>query len=92
MYPIVVISWLDAVSRDEWTHLSDPLPPTPIMSAGYLINESADHYTIAVNIDVSNNNSSCTMTIPKGMVTNVEVVKEHIQEKPKRRRTKRTTK
>lgn len=76
MDKILKIEWGDAVSSDDWTPRNEiDLPPSKIISVGILIKETRSYYTLALNHDTVSDGASCIMTIPKGMVRKVKVLK-----------------
>lgn len=68
----VLVTWHDAVSVDEWTAISDVEgEPALCHSVGFLIKYDSDKLTLALNHDAQNDNLSCIMTIPFGMVRSI---------------------
>lgn len=69
----VVVEWKDAVSLDDWTNRAElDLPPADCLSVGIVVDWKPDvGLTIAVNHDVTNDNFSCIMLIPSGMIGRV---------------------
>jgi hypothetical protein len=71
-HPIVCVDWLDATSEDPWTAYSDiECNGSMIRTVGMLIKENDLVLTVGLNHDVDNNNWSCLIHIPKGMVQNI---------------------
>lgn len=75
-YPIkqpVIIVWEDAYSIDEWFSEQEikkdncPL----IHTCGFLIENTKHRIVVTSNYDPNNENLSCTMVIPKGMVKKI---------------------
>ena len=63
------ITWKDAVSEDPWCHRSEITPHFhTIESVGFLVDESDDVVTLALNHDQDGDNLSCVMHIPKVMI------------------------
>lgn len=92
LYDIVRVEWLDAVSRDEWDSSSDPIKPCLIASVGHLINDEPDFVELAGNYDPENDQTSCVMCIPRGMITSIQTLKvanERRTDKPRARRRPR---
>lgn len=85
-YKIVLVKWLDAVSSDPWTD-SNEAAPTPALcySVGFLHTKDKEKITLILNHDAQNDNVSCIMTIPLGMVKSVTVLKPS---KPNKGRSK----
>jgi hypothetical protein len=76
MDKVLLIEWGDAVSVDEWTPRTEiALPPSKVLSVGFLIEETETHYTLALNVDTVSDSASCIMTIPKGMIKKVKRLK-----------------
>lgn len=65
-YPIVQVIWYDAESHDEWEDISDinGRKIKPIHTVGYLIEDHAEHITLAMNLDETNEKISMVMVIP----------------------------
>jgi len=68
--PILIV-WKDAVSFDPWHDLGEPLLPNTVVSVGFLIAKEKTHVQIALNVDLINDNMSCVMTIPNGMIEKI---------------------
>lgn len=76
-HPIVLVIWTDAESVDAWTHSNDlDHTITPIESVGWLIADTAESVTLALNHDTKNGNYSCIMKIPKGMVNSRKTLRK----------------
>ncbi len=70
---ILLVKWMDAFSQDEWTHKDDSdIRPCEIHSVGFCITHEPDRLTLALNFDTFNQNFSCIMTIPTGMITQIK--------------------
>jgi len=84
-YKTVLVTWFDAVSSDPWTD-SDEAAPAPALcySVGFLHTKDKEKITLVLNHDAQNDNVSCMMTIPLGMVKAVTALKPH---KPKKGRS-----
>lgn len=73
---LLFVKWLDAFSIDDWTHADDAkIVPCEIHSAGICIEHTVSHLTLALNHDTFNQNYSCLMTIPTGMITHIKRLK-----------------
>lgn len=69
---VVCIEWLDAVSEDAWASTDEILPETsPIKTVGMFIKENESVVTVGLNYDMANDNWSCIMHIPKGMISKI---------------------
>lgn len=79
-YPIVVVTWRDHMSEDEWRSLEGigaHMEADPITSIGFLVHEDAKKLVLAMNIaDDDTNNASLFMTILKGTVETVQQLDE----------------
>ena len=78
---LVLVEWIDAESDDRWLDLSDlenePLPI--IKTVGFIVRETKDVLTLAMNYDEKNEKISCLMSIPKGgMIKRVTQLKAAI--------------
>lgn len=76
----VLIEWLDAESIDDWT----PAPEidhtvATVYTVGWLVAESLETVTVALNHDKKNEAHSCIMKIPKGMIVQMRVVKTSVR-------------
>lgn len=67
---IVFCEWLDACSLDDWAHESEmDLTAAVVHSAGIVISyDRKNGLRLALNHDTSNDNYSCSMLIPYGMI------------------------
>lgn len=64
-FPLVEIVWHDAVSSDQWQAIEDaPQDFAEIHTVGYLIHQCESSMTVAMNLDLSEEQLSMTMTIP----------------------------
>lgn len=78
MRKIIEVIWFDAVSIDSW-HVVEDLKqdePAEIYSVGYLIHETKNKITMALNLDSQNDKASCTMVIPKKWIKSVKVLRD----------------
>ena len=71
-----MVTWLDAESIDSWTegHEIDHTI-APVMSIGWVLNDSFEGLTLALNHDTKNDSYSCIMKIPRGMIVTEKVIK-----------------
>lgn len=71
-YPLVIITWFDAFATDWWLacSLAQKLSPLACVSAGFLIKQDDDYYTICQTFTESEK-VTATITIPTGMVKEV---------------------
>lgn len=67
----VMVFWKDAVSLDSWEAVDTPLLPAQCVSVGFLIAIDEDRVQLCLNHDLENDNASCVMTIPFGMVERI---------------------
>lgn len=67
--PVFVI-WEDAFSIDEWTTREELLHGSSALvhTCGFLIEDNEHQVIVTLNHDISNDNVSCVMVIPKDMV------------------------
>lgn len=69
----VFVIWLDAFSEDAWVPEDEAkIRPCEIHSVGMIVEHTAEHMTLALNHDTFNQNFSCIMTIPIGMIQRVK--------------------
>lgn len=73
----LLVKWLDACSFDDWTdrHESDT-PPPEIHTVGIFVMEEKTYLTVALNHDTVNDKLSCLLTVPKGMIKEIKILKE----------------
>lgn len=72
----LLVKWLDAYSVDEWTHIDEAkIKPCEIHSVGICVEHTVSQLTLALNHDTFNENLSCLMTIPTGMITHIRNLK-----------------
>ena len=89
-FKMIMVTWHDAVSVDEWTDLNEAAPaPALCHSVGFLHTKDKEKITLALNHDAQNDNVSCIMTIPLGMVKAITALKPC---KTKKGRSKCSTK
>lgn len=82
----VYVEWLDAFSNDDWEHMDDAkILPCLIISVGIVIDCQRTHLTLALNHDTFNNNTSCVITLPNGMITKIRKLDFVSKEKKNRR-------
>ena len=72
MKPIVKITWLDACSASGWR--TEPSPPTPNYSIGYLVYEEADYLEIACTYDPDSGCWNGSMSIPRDNIIYFEML------------------
>jgi hypothetical protein len=73
---IIMVEWIDAESHDPWTDLSELDADFPtILSCGILINDGPEGIVLAGNYDSKNEQASCTMKIPHGMIKKLKALK-----------------
>lgn len=66
MKNIEIVEWMDACSEDSWTSESDIEPSFhKILTVGMVITESEKVLTIGLNQDLTAENWSCIIHIPK---------------------------
>jgi hypothetical protein len=71
-YRPVVVIWRDAMSEDPWASIDDIVPAyARIRTVGQHIAESEDVLTVGLNHDMDNDNWSCIIHIPKGMIESI---------------------
>jgi hypothetical protein len=65
-----MVIWKDATSQDDWTPAKDisPLYST-VRTIGQYITENEEALTLGLNHDLDNDNWSCIIHIPKGMIS-----------------------
>lgn len=70
---LVKINWDDAFSLpDDWLDLPlEPLEPRPMVSVGFIVQETDWGYAIAHTYDEDGESCCGVIVIPKGMVTEV---------------------
>ena len=72
MKKIVEIHWNDSQGSSGWTHeLDRQVTAAPIVTLGWLLEETEDTYSVACHWDEGNNSSHAPLTIPKSCVTDV---------------------
>ncbi len=68
--------WLDAFSEDEWTNRESlDIRPCEIHSAGICIEHTKEFLTLGLNHDTINDNFSCYITVPTGMILSIQELK-----------------
>jgi len=73
---LLFVKWLDAFSQDDWTPAAEAkIKPCEIHTVGICVEHTAEHLTLALNHDTFNDNYSCIMTVPVGMITEVKKLK-----------------
>jgi hypothetical protein len=78
------IKWLDACSVDEWLPEDElKMKPCEVHTLGICVESAEKHITVSLNHDVINNNFSCTITIPRGMIFLIKKVdmRDHINKR-----------
>lgn len=66
---VVLVEWQDAESFDPWIAIDEaPQELTVIKSVGFLIRETKDILTLALNHDVEGEEISCVMNIPRAWI------------------------
>ena len=66
---ILHVTWKDAVSVDEWTHIDEIVPTFHMIeSVGMLVKEDDDTLVLGLNHDVDSGNWACFIHIPKDMI------------------------
>ena len=81
---IHIIIWKDAASVDAWVN-SEEITPSHhlIQTAGMLITEDSETVVIGLNHDLTENNWSCFMHIPKSLiVSHVRIEESYACEYP----------
>lgn len=68
-YPIVEITWLDAVADSGWTEPGTEHDVPVIRTVGFLVGENARCLTVATSV-CPEDHYNATMTIPRQMVLN----------------------
>ncbi len=72
----IYCEWLDAFSIDDWTPKeSSKIKPCLIISVGICIENNPSELVLALNHDTINDNYSCFMVIPKGMIKKLRKLK-----------------
>ena len=75
-WDVIRIDWVDACASGGWQDLEGiTIKPFHVTSIGMFLGEDDLHWTICTNDGYSYNRVSDTMSIPKGMITYVEVIK-----------------
>jgi hypothetical protein len=83
------VVWLDAFSVDDWTHVDDSkIDPCEIHSVGICVEHNSKKLTMALNHDTFNDNMSCIMTIPSGMIKEIKAIHEKNRAVRKKRKRK----
>ena len=73
---IVYVIWQDAVSVDAWTEDYEIQPQlSEIHTCGILIKENKTTIVVGLNHDISENQYSCFMHIPKKWVVSIKHLK-----------------
>lgn len=73
----VFVSWLDALSQDEWTSREEAsIEPCEIHSVGILVEKTKSKIVLALSHDTVNDNMSCIKVIPQGMILKVVKLKK----------------
>lgn len=71
----VLIKWIDAASTSQWTMVDDfGRHPAHINTIGMFVGEDDTHWVVCLNHDWVNNNMSDIISIPKGMISYVQVL------------------
>lgn len=79
MMDVEYVLWQDAVSEDAWKHRSDISPHYhKIQSIGVLIAETDQVLTLGLNHDLTEDNFSCFIHIPKVMILARHKIRGHI--------------
>lgn len=86
----MLVEWLDAESIDDWT----PAPEVDhtvasVFTLGWLISETFETLTLALNHDKKNEAYSCIIKIPKGMIVQRKLINvgvKNVGKHPRRRR------
>lgn len=69
------IKWLDACSIDEWLPEEElEIKPCEVHTLGICVESTKKHITVSLNHDTVNNNFSCTICIPRDMITFIKRV------------------
>jgi hypothetical protein len=71
-YPLVYIVWNDAVSSDAWMPADEEHKLAVIHTVGFVISETDDSITLAMNLDMGNGNASMTMTVPLAWIESMD--------------------
>jgi len=75
-HPIVLVEWVDAESIDAWTSLDDvDHDIAPCLSVGFMVSKTKASVTLVLNHDQKNDNASCIMKIPTGMIVRMKILK-----------------
>lgn len=74
---MVLITWVDAVSEDQWQNLESAkdLHPCQIETLGFLIDKNITRYLVALSVDAENESVSQTLAIPRAWVISVKFLK-----------------
>ena len=79
--PLVVVEWSDAASHDDWDDVDEYeeawLALKPIVSVGWLYRDDDKAVGIVQNVSVSDGDLAGSITIPRGMIRKVHVVRGH---------------
>ncbi|RTL05271.1 hypothetical protein EKK58_08410 [Candidatus Dependentiae bacterium] len=66
MLNAIYVVWNDAVSYDSWTSLEDiSAELAEIHTLGFIVSETPEVLSVALNFDVDNESVSCMINIPK---------------------------
>lgn len=75
-FDVVLIKWIDAVSCPGWKDIEEwSIHPYYVNSVGMFLGEDEKHWTLCLNYAWFNDQVSDTVSIPKRMITHVEVLK-----------------
>lgn len=68
-YAIEYVLWKDAVSEDAWKNVDEIHSHYHLIeTVGFVVKESDEVLTIALNHDIESDNFSCTIHIPQAMI------------------------
>jgi len=73
-FKVVKVCWVDPHSVDEWTDYdSDEVQKVlDCESSGYLVHESKESITLALNLGLGNDQISCTLVLPRCCITSIQ--------------------
>ncbi len=73
-YKPVKVCWVDPHSVDEWIDIdSDEIKKVlECKSTGYLVHESDESITLALNIGLSNDQVSCCLVLPRVCIISIQ--------------------
>jgi hypothetical protein len=78
-FDTVLIKWLDACSSQGWKDLKDLTAPAYFVNTiGMFLGEDENSWTVCLNHAYADDTVSGTMSIPKGMIVYVEVIKRAV--------------